>query len=81
MNVNELVTDSDLDIAWGNSDFGDTDKRKILANILLKCASGYSTGYTAKSIVIELGLVGKNWTLTKLGKQYLFAAYNDGISI
>ena len=79
--VEEIITDEQLAKAWGYANFGNTDKREIVANVLLKCACGYYTGATAKAIVSELGLVGKNWTLTKLGKKYLWAAYSGGKSI
>lgn len=79
--LQEMISDEQIDKVWGSANFGTTSKREIIRNTLLKCASGYYTGHTAKYIVIELGLVNKvKWTLTKLGQQYLFEAYSDGVS-
>jgi len=81
-NVQDLVTDKQVDLAWGNANFGDNySKRDIIANTLLKCASGYETGHTAKCIVEELGLVTQRWELSQRGKRYLFAAYSGGLSL
>lgn len=79
--VEQIITDEQINTAWGNANFGSRTKREILAGALLKCASGYYTGHTAKQIVSELGLVTAKWTLTKLGKRYLFAAYANGVSV
>jgi len=81
MEVKDIVNDQELDIAWGNADFGNNDKRHIIKHAVLKCASGYYTGRTAKNIIIELGLAYERWELTPKGKQYLFAAFSNGISI
>jgi len=81
MNVNEIVSDSDIDIAWGNSDFGDITRREVIKSSLLKYACGFRTGYTASSILRELLLITTRNTITKKGKQYLFAAYSDGHSL
>jgi hypothetical protein len=80
--VEDLVTDKQIDLAWGNANFGGThSKREVIANTLLKCASGYHTGHTAKCIVEELGLVTQKWQLSQRGKRYLFAAYSGGLSL
>ena len=79
--VEQILTDEQINIAWGNANFGSISKRNVVAGALLKCASGYYTGNTAKCIVEELGLVTKKWTLTKLGKRYLFAAFYGGLSV
>lgn len=81
MKTNEIITDEQLNNAWGNADFGDLPKRKVLANALLKYASGYSTGKTISCIADELGLITKSGKLSALGKKYLFAAFCNGISI
>lgn len=80
-NVNQIITDEQIDNAWGNASFGPTPKRIIVANALLKYASGYSTGHTIECICKELGLVTKQCNLTKLGKRYLFASYSDSLSV
>lgn len=84
MTPEEMITDGEIDHAWGNANFGDflnQNKRELINNTLLKCASGYSTGATAKAIVRQLKLVKEgNWTLTKKGKEYLYEAFSNGKS-
>ena len=79
-NTNQIITDEQINKAWGHASFGDASKRDVIANSLLKYASGYSTGYTANYICKELGLITKGDNLTTLGKRYLFAAYSNGQS-
>lgn len=81
MKVEEIISDERLNDAWGNSNFGDCTKRDVLADTLLKCASGYYTGHTAKCIAEELGLVTKKWTLTKNGKLYLYYAFCEKVDV
>lgn len=82
MDVIEIVSDNEIDAVWGNANFGNNnDRRFIVKHALLKCASGYYTGRTAKNIIIELGLATVQWELTSKGRQYLFAAFSNGISI
>lgn len=78
-----VITDEQIEKAWGNSNFGDflnQNKRELVNNTVLKCASGYYTGHTSKRIVEELGLVTPKWRLTKKGKEYLYEAYSQGKS-
>lgn len=75
-----MITDTEIENAFGNSDFGKTPKRDVLKHTLLKYASGYSTGHTAKCIAIELELYKEEKGLTKKGKEYLFAAFSEGYS-
>lgn len=79
--VGELLSDAEISKAWANANFGDVGRRELIANTLLKCASGFVTGSTAKAIVSELGLTTTKWTLTVKGKQYLWAAYSGGKSL
>lgn len=79
--ITKIISDEQMIGAFGNANFGTTDKREILRNSLLKCACGYYTGHTATHILIELGLVTEKWTLTKKGQEYLWAAYSQGISL
>lgn len=81
--VEEIVSDEQLNEIWGNANFGGSlTKREVVKGALLKCASGYYTGFTAKQIVSQLGLVNQvKWTLTPKGKKYLFAAFSGGVSI
>ena len=80
--VEDLVTDEQINLAWGNANFGpDYSRREIIANCLLKYASGYRTGHTAMCILQELGLLTQRRELSKRGKRYLFAAYSGGLSL
>jgi hypothetical protein len=83
--VTDIVTEKQINIAWGNADFGNDrnaiDKYKLIANGVLKCASGFCTGDTMQCILEELGLVLQTWELSPRGKRYLFAAYNTGLSV
>lgn len=78
MTVENIITDKQLDDAWGNSNFGSISKRDVIKYTLLKCASGYHSGHTGKIICQELKLVYTNdWKLTKKGKEYLYYAFCD----
>lgn len=79
--VEHIISEDRLNEVWGNANFGNVSKRDVINNSVLKCASGYYTGHTAKCILEELGLVTKKWTLTKMGKEYLFVAFSGGKSI
>ena len=79
--VNDIVTDAQVELAWGSANFGAIQPREVIANTLLKCASGYATGRTARAICEELGLVTEGWQLSQRGKAYLFAAYSGGLSL
>lgn len=79
--LQSLITDEQLDNAWGNANFGKVSKRDLVANTLLKCASGYSTGHTAKCICQQLGLITTKYTLTVKGKEYLWVSHYQGKSL
>lgn len=77
-----LVSDEQINNAWGNANFGEeTSKRGIIANGLLKYACGYHSGYTLQSILKQLGLLTIQLSLTKKGKEYLFTHYSNGLSV
>lgn len=78
MTATELITDQELDRVWGSANFGTCSRRSVLKDALVSCLGGFSTGHTAKCIVVELGLVFSNkWKLTKLGEKYLFAVITE----
>jgi hypothetical protein len=78
MSIQEVITDAELDAAWGSANFGSTSKREVIEDSLRKCLGGYSTGHTAKTICKELGLVYANkWDLTKKGREYLYLAITE----
>lgn len=78
LKVEEIVTDVELDKAYGNAHFGSMTKRDVIRFGVLKCAAGYYQGYTSKTICMELGLLGlPSYTLTEKGRQYLWAAFSE----
>lgn len=81
--ADEMITEGEIESAWGSANFGNylnANKRELINSTLLKCASGYYTGATAKAIVLRLGLVTPTrWMLTKKGKEYLYEAFSNGI--
>lgn len=76
LNPLEIVTDEEINAAWGLANFGTQGRRSVIAETVLKCAAGFSTGSTATRIARELGLVNqKSWSLTKKGRFYLFGEF------
>lgn len=74
----KIVTDKQLDKAWGYANFGDTPKRKVILEALEKITQGYHNGSTATAIVKELKLIeqrNRNYVLTDKGLKYLLAGY------
>lgn len=66
-----LITSSQINEVWGNSNFGDRSPRFIINDTVFKCACGVPTGSTATAICKELKLINKSYSLTKKGKRYL----------
>jgi hypothetical protein len=83
--IEQIITDEQLNNAWGSATFGNVDKRELIANTLLKCACGFKTGHTATCIVNELGLTKspkpRQWVLTPKGMHYLWLSYWGGKSL
>lgn len=81
--IYRLVSDEEIAKVWGNANFGErSNKRDIIAETLLNYAGGFSTGHTAKTICIELGLLAKvknnnGVKFTSKGKRYLFYAHEN----
>ncbi len=63
--VEQILTDVQINNAWGNANFGESNKRDVVANALLKYASGYGTGHTIECICRELGLITKQYILNQ----------------
>jgi hypothetical protein len=76
MNIQELISDSEVDRIHANSNFG-CSKRDVIRYGILKCASGYYQGHTSKTICIEHGLINKKYELTEKGRKYLWAAFGE----
>lgn len=76
-NSNIILTDEQIDLVWGNANFGETiSRREIVNENLLKIEQGYHIGHTASCILQELGLVQsqgirKPLKLTQYGNRYL----------
>lgn len=81
MTIEEIVTDKQLDHAWGNANFGKVSKRDMIRFTLLKSACGYGSGSTARAIVKELGLFTESDKLSKRGQQYLYEAFSNGSNV
>lgn len=65
--VEDIVSDSDLNAAWRNANFGGIDRREVLRVGVLKCLSGYHQGHTSKTICTELGLISHKYRVTAKG--------------
>jgi uncharacterized protein (UPF0371 family) len=76
MRVEELITDKELEIVFGDSNFGDTSKRDVIKYALLKKICGYSNGFTAESIIKKLELLTNRGGLTKKGRKYFWSAFS-----
>jgi len=76
--LQEIVSDQDLDKVWGSASFG-ISRRDVIKYTLLKRASRYHCGHTARVICTELGLITpKAENLTAKGGRYLWAAFSEG---
>ncbi len=70
-----MVTLEEVESVWGNSSFGpklNANKIDVVKYALLKCASGYYQGHTSRQIATELGLLTKDYELTKRGQYCLY---------
>lgn len=72
----EIITDEEIERVHANANFGSMDKRQVVNQGVLKCASGYYQGSTSNAIIKEHGLVNDQYELTAKGKAYLWAAFN-----
>ena len=74
----KIVSIGEMEKAFEPYNFGDSSSRKILEEGVMKVAAGFKDGYSAVTILQNLGLIGKNKfkpVLTKKGKCYLWAVY------
>lgn len=51
------------------------EKKKVLAECIVKIFCGYSDSATAIQIAMSMGLMTKKGTITKRGKEYLVEFY------
>lgn len=75
--LNSVVSDKDMEKAFGNSDFGGLPPRSILKFGLLKVVCGFYQGYTSKTILNELNLIDSNYKITTKGREYLWQAFKE----
>ena len=80
----DLVSDQHLAEAFQKDLYAEgTDPRSVISLALLKYACGYSTGNTTYLMCNDLGLavtikgMYDYPSLTKLGQDYLYAAYSN----
>lgn len=73
--IDSHLTDEVINAAFENTNFGRTDFRTILAETVMKRAAGYHSGWTATTICMGLGLLGKQERPTKLGLTFAFHHY------
>lgn len=74
-----IVSDTEIELVHGKSNFGSMRKRDVVNLGVLKCASGYYQGSTSKQIIKQHGLIDSTYILTEKGRSYLWAAFGDGI--
>ena len=76
--MKKMVTIEDVEKVWGNSDFGpEMSKIDVVKYGLLKCAGQWYQGHTSRCILTELGLITKNYKLTKHGARCLYEFFKD----
>ena len=73
--IDAHLTDEVINTEFANTNFGRDDFRTILAETVLKRAAGYHSGWTATTICMRLGLLGKHERPTKLGLTFAFHHY------
>lgn len=75
LELEQMISDEELTKVFAYANFGSMSNREVVKQGLLKCAGEWHQGHTSRTILFELGLIGKNYTLTKKGGRYLFEAY------
>lgn len=78
----KLVSDEQVAETFANTNFGPVHPRDMIAETLLKIASGYHSGSTAVACCVELGLMERHKktnkpSLTKKGGYYLYEVFNN----
>ncbi|MDP2447647.1 hypothetical protein [Pseudomonas sp.] len=71
----DLITDAELDQAWGGANFGGMSKREVIRLGTLKCLAGWHQGHTSRTICTELGLINEKYKVTAKGRAYLWLAF------
>lgn len=81
----ELVTDQQIEEAWGNARFGpywENHKRVFLNNTILQYACQYESGSTAMYVLKYLKLITEKGKFTQKGRNYLLACFyqHEGVT-
>ena len=79
-----MVTEEEIEKAWGHAGFGGAAKIDVVRFAVLKCACGIHQGFTSKAIVTELGLIMEGYRcyeLTSRGQYCLFQWFGEGCMI
>ena len=73
----QKVTDNEIKGAFMDNfvSYSLEEKKKVIAECILKEFCGYSDSATATQISYGLGLISKKGTILKRGKEYLFNYY------
>lgn len=79
--IQKLASDEAVNAMFENTKFGSSSPREVIADTLLKIASGYSTGSTAIACCMGLDLIKQHsktrkYTLTVKGGYYLYEVYS-----
>jgi len=84
MKPEEIITDEEIVLVHGKSDFGgmNSNKREIVNEGLLKFAIGYGNGSTLNSILethklIIFSVLDKRYYITRKGREYMCAVYKE----
>ena len=72
-----IISDEEIERVHANASFGSMDKRTVVDQGVLKCASGFYQGHTSNQIIKEHGLVTDDYVLTAKGKEYLWAVFSN----
>lgn len=71
----DIISDAEIDRVHSFADFGDSPKRNVVNDGLLKAACGSYQGSTSKWIIQKHGLIDNNGELTVKGRKYLWSAF------
>lgn len=78
-----MIPDEEIERVHAHARFGDVSKRDVVKYSLLKIASGYQVGSTARAILAEHGLTSGGTVtrdlpkLTNRGRRYLYLSFRD----
>lgn len=74
------VTIEEVNIIWGNANFGpnlNNRKMDVVKGALLKWACKYSTGHTAFMLLVNLGLMTEKKNITIRGRRQLWEFFKQ----